>query len=136
MPRCLHNGAESRTDARRRQEALGAAHLINRVLLRVPASRAPYPTWEDLANSSVVDSYRGMSGTVGDLARKMEWGMSEPLPGWTIHYVAEKDAYTFTLTDSRDPCQFTYTSNDTGTIIQGSAISKGTFGVVPLDSSQ
>jgi hypothetical protein len=134
--RCLHGASESVVQAQRREEARDAAHLINRVLRRNPTSRAPYPSWEDLANSPVLDSYRSMGGRLGDLARKIEWGTDDPLPGWRIHYVSEKDEYAFSLTDIRDPCRFTYSSNDTGTVIEGSPVGPNNFGIVPLDSSQ
>jgi hypothetical protein len=136
LPRCLHGQNETATQAERREEALDAMDLINRVLERHPKNAA-FPTWEALAKSPAVASFRGMSGKRGELARKMTWGTDQPLPGWRIHYVAAQDAYAFSLTDMRDSCQFTYSSNDTGVVIEGRpANGSRRPRVVPLDSSQ
>ena len=60
-----------------------------------------------------------MAGRRGDLVRKMDWGTEQPLPGWSIHYVAAQDGYAFSLSDTRDPCQLTFASNDGGVIVEG-----------------
>jgi hypothetical protein len=134
-PRCLHGQNETQAQAQRRNEALDAADLINRAIDRRPRESA-YPSWEELAKSSMVSSLRSFAGIRGDLARKMTWGEDEPLPGWRIHYVAAQDGYAFSLTDIRDPCQLTFTSNDTAVIIEGRpADYRGRVRVIPLDSS-
>jgi len=133
---CLHTGRETPVEAQRRQEAAEAADLINRLLGRLPNAKGPYPTWEDLAESRALPGYQSRSGATGDLARKMRWGTDEPLPGWRIHYVAGRNAYAFSLTDVRDPCKLTYSSNDTGVVIEGRPITNRSFRIVPLDSSQ
>jgi hypothetical protein len=77
-----------------------------------------------------------MAGTWGDLVRKIDWDTDQPLPGWRIHYVAAQDGYAFSLSDLRDPCQFTFASNDTATVIQGRlADRRGQVRVIPLDST-
>ena len=134
--RCLHGEGETRVQAQRREEALDGADVINRILDRGRRDTA-YPTWAELAKSPRIASYRGIAGRLGDLVRKMEWGTDQPLPGWRIHYVATQDAYAFSLTDMRDPCQLTVASNDTGAVIEGRpADLRGLPRVVPLDSSQ
>jgi hypothetical protein len=134
-PRCLHADNETDVQALRRVEARDAAELINRVIDRRPRNSA-YPSWEELAKSSMVASYRGMSGSRGDLARKMEWGTEQPLPGWQVHYVAADEGYAFSLTDLRDPCALTFASNDTGMLIQGRPADRsGPVRVIPLDST-
>jgi hypothetical protein len=134
-PRCLHGESETDVQAQRRNEALDAADLINRALDRRPRD-SPYPTWEALAKSAIINSYRGIAGRRGDLARKMAWGSDEPLPGWRIHYVAAQTGYAFSLTDMRDPCQFTLATDDTQVIIQGRPADwRGRVGVIPLDST-
>lgn len=132
---CLHGSNETPTQAERREEATDAADLINRVLGRKPLGSS-YPSWEQLENWAGLSSYRGMRGPLGDLARKMTWGANQPLPGWQIHYVAENDAYAFSLTDVRDPCRLTLASNDRGIVIEGQPTMPRTPRVVPLDSSQ
>lgn len=134
-PRCLHGERETQPQVQRRLEALDAADLINRVLDRMPPDPG-FPTWEALATSPAVTTLRGVAGARGDVARKMEWGSDEPLPGWRIHYVAASDAYSFSLLDSRDPCQLTFASNDSGVVIEGRpADRRGRVRVVPLDST-
>jgi hypothetical protein len=134
-PRCLHGDNETQVQAARRGDALEAADLINRALDRHPRDSA-YPSWEALAMSQAVSTFRGFAGQRGNLARKMEWGRDEPLPGWRIHYVAGQEAYAFSLSDLRDPCQFTVSSNDTGVIIEGRRADwRRQVRVIPLDST-
>jgi hypothetical protein len=128
---CLHMGLETPAEVRRREDALTAAHLINMAMER--GTRLPYPTWEELASSPTVASLRGMGGPQGDVARRVQWGSEEPLPGWEIHHVRRENAYAFSLTDTRDPCAFTYYSNNTGTIIEGYPVrGGGRGGIVPI----
>jgi hypothetical protein len=135
-PRCLHGEAETQVQQQRREDAVDGADLINRILDRNPRATA-YPTWAALAKSPVVAAYRSMPGRRGDLARRMQWGADQPLPGWQIHYVAAEDAYAVSLTDTRDPCQHTVATNDTGLVIEGRPANlRGQPRVVPLDSSQ
>ena len=133
---CLHMGLENPDEVRRREDALTAARLINMAMERgalLPNQQPAYQTWEELASSIAVASLRGMGGPLGDVARRMQWGRDEPLPGWEIHHVTREGAYAFSLTDARDPCGFTYYSNNTGTIVEGQTIrgnSRG--GIVPV----
>jgi hypothetical protein len=135
-PRCLHGENETDVQTQRRVEALDAADMINRVLERRPRD-TPYPSWDALGMSPMVNSYRGMAGKRGDIVRKIEWGADQPLPGWRIHYVAEQDGYAFSLTDLRDPCSLTFASNDTGMVIEGRPADRsGQVRVIPLDSTR
>jgi hypothetical protein len=100
---------------------------------RLPNQQPDYQTWEELASSPSIATLRGMGGPMGDIARRMQWGTEEPLPGWQIHHVTRGSAYAFSLTDTRDPCGFTYYSNDSGTIIEGHPIrGSGRGGIVPI----
>ena len=74
--------------------------------------------------SGTVASLRGLPGPVGDLARRFRWGESEPLPGWTILYL-RLQGVRFALRDVRDPCDFTYTSEDPNVLPRG-------FRILPL----
>ncbi len=133
--RCLHGQNETPVQAQRRNEALDAADLINRVIDRRPRESA-YPSWGELAKLPAVITLLGIAGTRGDLARKMEWGKDQPLPGWRIHYVAAQDGYAFWLTDMRDPCQLTFASNDSALVIEGRpADYRGRVRTIPLDST-
>jgi hypothetical protein len=132
--RCLHAENETEAQQQRRIEALNAADLINRMLDRRPRN-SEYPTWDEFGKSPMVASYLGMAGPRGDLARKIQWGAEQPLPGWEIHYIAAQDGYAFSLTDVRDPCSLTFASNDTGMLIQGRPADRGPVRVIPLDST-
>ena len=133
-PMCLHGGDESPAEAERREEALAAVRVITQVLSRPSFARTPYPSWEELADSQAVLRLRGLRGRDGDLARRMQWGAGEPLPGWTIHYLATAAGYSVSLTDSRDGCAFTYHTNETGLMVAGVAI-QGRPSIVPLETS-
>jgi hypothetical protein len=134
-PRCLHGPGETDVQKQRRLEALDTVDLIVRILDRRPRNSA-YPEWEALGESPMVNSYRGMAGKRGDLARRIRWGTDEPLPGWSIHYMAEQDDYAFSLTDLRDPCEFTFAANDSGMLIEGNPADRaGQGGVLPLGST-
>jgi hypothetical protein len=125
--------AQCRVDPQRREEALIAVRLIDRALMRVGGTRmAPYPSWEELANSPAIAVMRGSGGPLGEVARKMIWGADEPLPGWRIHYVTSGDAYALSLTDTLEGCGFTYHSNDTGVITEGLPITRRGPGIVPI----
>ena len=131
---CLHAGLESAAEARRREEALGAARMINNLAgSRLPNRPPTYLTWQQIGDSPQLASLRGMGGPAGDLARKIRWGTDEPLPGWSIHYVVSEQGYAFSLTDTRDPCLFTYASNDRGVIVEGQPITRRGAGIVPLE---
>jgi len=133
---CLHMGFESPTEVRRREDALAATRLINTVMgrtARLPNQQPDFPTWEALAASPSIATFRGMGGPMGELARRIQWGSDEPLPGWEIHHVTGDSAYAFSLTDTRDPCRFTYHSNETGIIVEGHALrGSGRGGIVPV----
>jgi hypothetical protein len=133
---CLHMGFEMPSEVRRREEALAAARLINTAMGRSsrPSTQPPdYQSWEELATSPSIASLRGMGGPIGELARKVQWGTSEPLPGWQIHHVTSARAYAFSLTDARDPCGFTYYSNESAVIYEGQPLRGATpGGIVPI----
>lgn len=135
-PRCLHGQGETQIQQQRREDAVDGADLINRILNRRPRGTA-FPAWEELAKSPAVAQFRTLPGRPGDLARRMQWGGDQLLPGWRIHYVAAEDAYALSLTDLRDPCQFTVATNDTGLVIEGRPANlRGEMRTIPLDSSQ
>jgi len=115
---CLHGDTESDAEYQRRSDALDAMRMIDFVISRTISRSlvSRMPTWDDLATSPVVASLRGMRGPRGDLARRIAWGESTPLPGWSIDYVAMAADVRFALKDLRDPCGFTYSSQDPNVI--------------------
>jgi hypothetical protein len=103
--------------------------LIYYVLGRSISSRQLFmPTWEALATSPAVNQLINTPGARGDLARQIQWGADEPLPGWGISYVTSRVDVRYALTDLRDPCAFTYSSMDPAVIPR-------TMRIVPLDQS-
>ena len=85
--------------------------LIDEVLLR-RSSWPAVPSWEEVAQSNVVASFRAEQGSRGDLARRIEWGASAPLPGWRMSWRTIGVEPLYALTDLRDPCGFTLSSQD------------------------
>ena len=108
---CLHMGLENPAEVRRREDALAAARLINMAMER--SARCPISNRLSIVGRAGRSRQRlrrcgGWAVRMGDLARRMQWGSEEPLPGWEIHHVTREGAYAFSLTDTRDPCGFTY----------------------------
>jgi hypothetical protein len=111
-PECLHGSNETPAEGQRRLEALNAMRLIYGLLDKVPVSMFGYPSWETLARSKAVADLKNAPGTAGELARTIQWGASEPLPGWRLSYETTLTSVDFALTDATDPCSFTYSSRD------------------------
>jgi hypothetical protein len=129
---CLHQVPETRPERIRREEALQATRLINNVTsqgTRFGARR--YLSWSEIADSGALPGLRSDGGPMGELVRKIRWGTPEPLPGWNIHFVTSGDAYAFSLRDIRDPCGFTYLSDESGVIWEGRPIGQR-VGIVPV----
>lgn len=130
--RCLHGDNETPAEYQRRSDAFGAMHMIDRAV-RMASSPWRAPSWGELATSGVVAALRGMQGPAGELARRFAWGESQPLPGWSVAYIRLQNApgrtappgVRFALRDERDPCGFTYTSEDPQVLPQG-------FKILPL----
>jgi hypothetical protein len=126
----------------RRAEAFRAVRMFNTaagagrgpLLPKLPrVAEPPYPGWSDLAASGSVAMWRADGGPTGDLARKIRWGETEPLPGWEIHWVANADGYAFTLTDVRDRCGFSFSSDERGVILQGVTL-QPRYSVLPAET--
>jgi len=127
----------------RRTEALRAVRMFNSAAValhapplapRIPrGAQTPYPAWPDLATSPMITMWRGGAGPTSDLARKIRWGEDDPLPGWQMHWIANDDGYAFTLTDMRDRCGFSYTSDERGLILQGVNL-QPRYSVIPAET--
>jgi hypothetical protein len=121
-PFCLHGVKETPQEQQRRMEALAAMRLIYGLLSRVPASPLGYPDWQTLARSKVVADLKNIQGETGELARKIQWGSNEPLPGWTFSYKVGVASVAFAIRDLRDLCEFTYSSTDPDVVAGSSRI--------------
>jgi hypothetical protein len=130
---CLHSGFEMPSERARREEALAAMRLINSLAgNRLPLPPRTYLSWDEIGRSDALASLRGSGGPMGDLARKIHWGTDEPLPGWRLHYVAAADGYAFSLTDVRDSCGFTYSSDESRIIVEGVPVTDRARRLVPI----
>lgn len=116
---CLHGEGESAAEAGRRNAALETMRLIDYVLSTPPLPRDR--SWEAIARSPVIAELRSTIGPAGDLARRIQWGSPEPLPGWGLAYVVSGAAVRYALTDLTDPCSFAYSSSDPDVIPRGRA---------------
>jgi hypothetical protein len=105
---CLHGADETPAERVRRREAFEAVRMIYGLLERVPVNPRGYPDWGTLARSKAVADLKNTNS----LAKKLQWGTSEPLPGWRITYETGATFARFALTDATDPCGFTYSSDD------------------------
>lgn len=107
---CLHTpGAESPEQLARRRAALTAARTINNIQHNRPGARekvflrhdelvlAPFAT-KLPANTAVL--------TPGQ----------DIVPGWRLTLDTYPGGYWFAITDTTDPCNFTYISNNSGLI--------------------
>jgi hypothetical protein len=113
---CLHGMNETEAEGERRLEAINAMRLIYTVLERLPVWNSGsrpvgFPDWQALASSNAVAALKKATGRTGELANKIQWGTSEPLPGWRIQYSAGMSV-VYALTDITDSCGFTLSSND------------------------
>src|SRR5688572_30121586 len=109
---CLHGQDETGFERQRRAEAFAAMRLIASLLERVPVSAFGYPDWQTLGRSKAVSDLQNGAGAAAELARTIRWGDSEPLPGWTLTYNRSQVMVRFAMTDSRDPCGFSYDSDE------------------------
>ena len=107
--RCLHAENETEAERLRRQDALAAMRLFDRVIRTFGGARTQSPSWDEVSMSSVV---RRLRTDGDDLAAKIRWGTNEPLPDWGLAWVTSRSHSRFALTDLRDPCGFTYSSED------------------------
>ncbi|MEQ1760787.1 MAG: hypothetical protein ABL986_20965 [Vicinamibacterales bacterium] len=136
---CLHESGETWAERQRRDEALAAVHLTDRLVdltrsesRRLTGRLGPYPAWSDLSAAGARLG-RMDGGAMGRLARKVQWGNREPLPGWQVHYVAGDEGYAVSLTDTRDACGWTYFGDERGIVAEGYPMD-APVGVVPVDS--
>lgn len=107
--RCLHGDSETTEQRERRQDALAAMRLFDRVIRTFGGARTQSPSWEEVSSASLV---RRLVSQGDALAMRIRWGTSEPLPGWGIAWVTSRTRSRFALTDLRDACAFTYSSED------------------------
>lgn len=109
---CVHGDGETAEAAESRREALQAARLINSAQWSQPgASTGRYLSHAELASGAafVQPSLR------------MEPGV-DILPGWRLTLDTTARGYWFAITDTTDPCGFSFVSNEAGKILRAEVI--------------
>ena len=103
---CLHaSGNETPEQLARRRAALGAARTINTIQYNRPGAREKvFLRHDELA--SVPYTTRPIVLTPGQ----------DIVPGWRLSLDTYQGGYWFAITDTTDPCKFTYISNHSGLI--------------------
>ena len=128
---CLHEGRETPAERNRRTDALIAVRLIN----TTEAGLRQFRDLPQLANAPAVVAMRSDGGQAGKVARALQWESQELLPGWRAHFVVTDTHYALSLSDTRDACGFTYSTNEMGVIVEGYPIGKsGVRLLVPTTS--
>lgn len=129
---CLHDDGESAAERQRRLDAMQAVQLLNNAqAAAVAAPGGRFRALFELAQSAVIASARSDGGTLGRVARAMNWGGADLLPGWRLNLVVTDDSYALTLRDVRDVCGFTLSSEDDGVIVQGYPVMRGPAPALP-----
>jgi hypothetical protein len=110
---CLHDANESPEQAQRRQQALGAARMVNTIQANQPgASSKVFFTHDQLETAP----YLASAKTRGTLQPMNFKPGAEILPGWKLTLDTTRDGYWFMIKDTADPCGFTWISNQDGLI--------------------
>jgi hypothetical protein len=97
---CLHGPGEVQEEAARRSQATAAARAINKAQMQNRTQTGSFLNVADILQ-------------LPDLARLRETARDyEVAPGWRLRVWTAIDGYTFTITDTTDPCSFAYFSDD------------------------
>jgi hypothetical protein len=110
---CLHDANEAPEEAARRQQALGAARMVNTMQANQPgAATKVYFTHDQLEGAPYLTS-AATKGTPPAMNFKPG---AEVLPGWKLTLDTTRDGYWFIIKDTTDPCGFSWVSNQEGLI--------------------
>jgi hypothetical protein len=110
---CLHDANETPEQAQRRQQALGAARMVNTMQANQPgAPTKVFFTHDQLETAPYLAAAR-TKGTVQPMNFKPG---AEILPGWKLTLDTTREGYWFIIKDTTDPCGFSWISNQDGLI--------------------
>jgi hypothetical protein len=116
---------ETAIEGARRDEALAAMRMFDLIVRTFPTARTQSPSWEEVSESAAVRRLRAQGQ---ELALKIRWGTTEPLPGWGIAWITGLTRSRYALIDLRDPCAFSYSSEDP------EVLESGRYRTLPLTS--
>lgn len=110
---CLHDANETPEQTQRRQQALGAARLVNTIQANQPgAPTKAFFTHDQLETAP----YLAVARTKGTLQPMNFKPGAEIIPGWKLTLDTTRDGYWFMIKDTTDPCGFTWIGNQDGLI--------------------
>jgi len=107
---CLHPTANEAADqVARRRAALAAARTVNNVQYNRPGAKDKvFLRHEELASAPFAPKSPG--------APIVLTPDQDIVPGWRLNLETYAGGYWFSITDTTDPCKFTYISNHSGVI--------------------
>jgi hypothetical protein len=109
---CVHGDGETAEAEASRLDALQAARMINSAQwAQLGTSSGRYLSHAEFASGA---------GSVGPRLR-MEPGV-DILPGWRLTLDTTARGYWFAITDTTDPCGFSFVSNEAGKILRAEVI--------------
>ena len=106
---CLHpSGSETPEQLARRRAALSAARTINNIQYNRPEAREKvFLRHDELASAPFATKQTTSIVLTPD---------QDIVPGWRLSLDTYPGGYWFAITDTTDPCRFTYISNHSGLI--------------------
>ena len=109
---CLHtSGAETADQQARRRAALAATRTINNVQFNRPEARQNvFLRHEDLASAPFAAKLPSAAAPI------VLTPGQDIVPGWRLKLDVVSGGYWFSITDTTDPCGFTFISNNSGLI--------------------
>ena len=112
---CLHGASEAPEQRQRRQAALASARTINNIQHNRPEARqGTFLAHEELAAAPFAAKLKATSNSA--LQQLVLAPNQDIVPGWRLTLDVSKNGYWFGITDTTDPCQFTFISNQSGLI--------------------
>ena len=111
---CLHSPtSETAEQAARRRAALTATRTINNIQFNRPGAREKvFLRHDELAGAPFAAKLPASTAIVLDPNQDI-------VPGWRLSLETYQGGYWFTISDTTDPCKFTYISNHSGLIYTG-----------------
>jgi hypothetical protein len=114
---CRHDANESQAEKARRESALGAARFINTWEYRVKATDGGFLPLSDL----LIRTPAQEGGRVY-MADKEMFAKGEIRPGFEVRLTTDGKTYSFIITDTTDPCRYSYFSDTQAVIFEGQVI--------------